>query len=123
MDSDVSLLDLGGVLIVSIPPEVHDQLMLVLRERVLQRVARGAPRGIVLDLGGVGQLDAFSAGALADLASMCGVLGCPAVVVGMRAAVANSLVRIGMTLPDLRAARTLASAIDQIDGIWAEGSA
>jgi len=92
------ILEIGGALLVTVQVDLDDQLAVQLEEDLGDALARSAADGIIIDISGLELVDTFLCRILAQIASMSRVLGAEAVLVGMRPAVAITLVELGMTL-------------------------
>ncbi|PWV44928.1 STAS domain-containing protein [Nocardiopsis sp. L17-MgMaSL7] len=108
--SPVPVLDLGGILLVSIQGELPDHAAVDLRTDVTLALSSTGARGVIIDISGLDMVDSFLARVLAELAASARLLAAQAVVVGMRPSVAITLVELGLTLPGLDTARTLSEA-------------
>ncbi|MBQ1084054.1 MULTISPECIES: STAS domain-containing protein [unclassified Nocardiopsis] len=108
--SPVPVLDLGGILLVSIQGELPDHAAVDLRTDVTLAVSSTGARGVIIDISGLDMVDSFLARVLAELAASARLLAAQAVLVGMRPSVAITLVELGLTLPGLDTARTLSEA-------------
>lgn len=98
MTPRIPILELDGALLVSVQVDLDDQLAVQLEEDLGAALAKNRARGIVIDISGVELVDTFLSRILAQIAEMSRVLGAVAVLVGMRPAVAITLVELGMTL-------------------------
>ncbi|MDT0331686.1 STAS domain-containing protein [Nocardiopsis lambiniae] len=108
--SPIPVLDLGGLLLVTIQGELPDDAAVALQEEVTETIARTGARGLIIDVGSLEMVDSFLARVLAEVAAASRLLAARAVLVGMRPAVAITLVELGLTLPGLATARTLTEA-------------
>ncbi|AEY93518.1 STAS domain-containing protein [Streptomyces olivaceoviridis] len=99
--SQVPVLALGDVLLVSLQGELHDGMAEQLQHDITNRIATSRVTGVVLDISGVDMVDSFLGRVLAEIASTAGLLAARTVLAGMRPAVAITLVELGLTLPGL----------------------
>ncbi|MEV5174449.1 STAS domain-containing protein [Streptomyces flaveolus] len=99
--SQVPVLALGDVLLVSLQGELHDGMAEQLQHDITERIATSRVTGVVLDISGVDIVDSFLGRVLAEIASTASLLAARTVLAGMRPAVAITLVELGLTLPGL----------------------
>ncbi|MET8564876.1 STAS domain-containing protein [Streptomyces flaveolus] len=99
--SQVPVLALGDVLLVSLQGELHDGMAEQLQHDITNRIATSRVTGVVLDISGVDIVDSFLGRVLAEIASTASLLAARTVLAGMRPAVAITLVELGLTLPGL----------------------
>jgi rsbT antagonist protein RsbS len=95
---------MGGCLLVSIQVDMHDRLALQLQDDLTSRIASTAARGVLIDISALEVVDSFIGRMLGSIAAMSRVLDAETVVVGMRPAVAITLVELGMSLDGVRTA-------------------
>ncbi|MFJ3983338.1 STAS domain-containing protein [Streptomyces fungicidicus] len=100
----VPVLALGETLLVTLHGELHDGTAELLQQDLAERIARSGAVGVVIDISGVDMVDSFLGRVLAEIAANARVLAARTVVVGMRPAVAITLVELGLTLPGLTTA-------------------
>jgi len=103
----VPVLSLGDVLLVSIQVDLEDQLALRLQEDLADRIVTTGAHGVIIDLTGLDIVDSFVGRMLATIASVSRVLDAETIVVGMRPAVAITLVELGLPLRGIRTALTV----------------
>ncbi|MFD3685220.1 STAS domain-containing protein [Nocardiopsis sp. NPDC058631] len=108
--SPIPVLDLGGLLLVSIQGELADSAAAALRTDVTAAVARTGSRGLIIDISSLEIVDSFLARVLAEVALASRLLAARTVLVGMRPAVAITLVELGLTLEGMTTARTVTDA-------------
>ncbi|TWO69972.1 STAS domain-containing protein [Caenimonas sedimenti] len=100
----IPILKLGDILLVTIQVELHDELAMTLQEDLTQKLARTQAKGVLIDVSGLEILDSFIGRALAQIAGIARVMDATTVLVGMRPAVAITLIELGMTLSGIRTA-------------------
>jgi rsbT antagonist protein RsbS len=100
----IPILKMGGFLLVSIQVDMHDRLALQLQDDLMTRITDTGAHGVLIDISALEMVDSFIGRMLANIAAMSRILDADTVVVGMRPAVAITLVELGMTLPGVRTA-------------------
>jgi rsbT antagonist protein RsbS len=100
----VPILKLEGFLLVSIQVDMHDQLALTLQDDLTQRIVATRAKAVLIDISTLEMVDSFMGRMLGNIASMSRILDAQTVVVGMRPAVAITLVELGLSLPGIRTA-------------------
>jgi rsbT antagonist protein RsbS len=100
----VPILKLEEFLLVSIQFDMHDQLALSLQEDLTNKIVATRAKAVLIDISAVEMVDSFMGRMLGNIASMSRILDAQTVVVGMRPAVAITLVELGLSLPGIRTA-------------------
>ncbi len=100
----IPILKLGEALLVTIQVDMHDQLALALEEDLTTRIVDYGAKGVLIDISALEIVDSFIGRTLANIAMIAKVLDADTVVVGMRPAVAITLVELGLSLPGVRTA-------------------
>ncbi|MGR3372953.1 STAS domain-containing protein [Pseudooceanicola nanhaiensis] len=104
----------GNALLVSIQDDVTDTEIIDLQDTLSNRIAEENVRGVVLDISALEIVDTFVGRVIAQLAGISRLLDAETYVVGMRPAVAVTLVELGMYLPETRTALSLTHALAQL---------
>jgi rsbT antagonist protein RsbS len=100
----VPILKIENFLLVSIQVDMHDQLALTLQDDLTQKIVATRARAVLIDISALEMVDSFMGRMLGNIASMSRILDAQTVVVGMRPAVAITLVELGLSLPGIRTA-------------------
>jgi rsbT antagonist protein RsbS len=111
----IPILKLGTSLIVSIQVDMHDRLAMTLQDDLTERIVATHARGVLIDISALEIVDSFIGRMLGNIAAMARVLDATTVVVGMRPAVAITLVELGLALPGVRTALNVEQGMALID--------
>ncbi|MFI0486955.1 STAS domain-containing protein [Actinomadura sp. 9N215] len=103
----VPILKIGDVLLVSIQVDLQDQTVLALQEDLAERIVATGAHGVIIDITAVDIVDSFIGRMFATIAAMSRLMDAETVVVGMRPAVAITLVELGLSLGGVRTALDL----------------
>ena len=107
----IPILKLEDVLLVSIQVDMHDQLALTLQDDLTQKIVATRARAVLIDISALEMVDSFMGRMLGNIAAMSRILDAQTVVVGMRPAVAITLVELGLSLPGIRTALNVDSGL------------
>jgi len=118
----IPVLPLGDVLLVSIQVDLADDLALRLQEDLAEQIVATGVRGVLIDIAALDVVDSFIGRTLSTIASVSRVLAAETVVVGMRPAVAITLVELGLPLRGVRTALTMAQGLRLLGGAVAAQS-
>jgi rsbT antagonist protein RsbS len=100
----VPILKLEDFLLVSIQVDMHDELALTLQDDLTQKIVATRAKAVLIDISALEMVDSFMGRTLGNIAAMSRILDAQTVVVGMRPAVAITLVELGLSLPGIRTA-------------------
>jgi len=95
---------MGNCLLVTVQVDMHDRLAMTLQNDLTERIAATRAKGVLIDNSSLEVVDSFIGRVLGNIAAMSRVLDASTVVVGMRPAVAITLVELGLSLPGIRTA-------------------
>jgi rsbT antagonist protein RsbS len=95
----IPILRMGDCLLVTIQVDMHDRLAITLQDDIMSRIADTRARGLIVDISALEVVDSFIGRVLGNIAGMARILDTQTVVVGMRPAVAITLVELGLSLP------------------------
>src|ERR1700743_1899230 len=93
----IPILKIGDCLLVSIQVDMHDRLAMDLQDDLTIRIVKDRARGVMIDISALEIVDSFIGRMLNNIAATSRVLDAVTVVVGMRPAVAITLVELGLT--------------------------
>ena len=108
----IPILKMGGYLLVTIQVDMHDRLAMTLQDDLTARIVEARAKGVLIDISALEIVDSFIGRMLADIAAMSRVLDAETVVVGMRPAVAITLVELGLSLTGVRTALNVERGMD-----------
>src|SRR6478672_1361906 len=110
----VPILKLGDLLLVSIQIDLDDHTALALQDDLSDRIVTTGARGVLIDISALEIVDSFIGRMLSTIASVAKVLDADTVVVGMRPAVAITLVELGLSLGGVKTALNVERGVDLI---------
>lgn len=100
----IPILRMGQTLLVTIQVDMMDQMALALQDDLANKIAQTAAKGVVIDISALEIVDSFVGRMLASISGIARVLDAVTVVVGMRPAVAITLVELGLSLEGVKTA-------------------
>lgn len=101
---EIPILKIGDTLLVSIQVDMHDRMAMDLQDDLTERIVATRARGVMIDISALEIVDSFIGRMLNSIAAMSRVLDAVTVIVGMRPAVAITLVELGLSLSGVRTA-------------------
>ena len=111
----VSILRIAHCLFVSVPPELRDSHARELNDAIARRLAaERAVRGLIVDVSALGLVDSYAAKVLEEIGSVSRSMGARAILVGLRPAVATTLVELGIDLLNVETALSLEAALAKL---------
>jgi rsbT antagonist protein RsbS len=101
---EIPILRIGDCLLVPIQVDMHDRLVMALEDELTNRIVSDQANGVMIDISSLEIIDSFIGRMLNNIAATSRVLDAVTVVVGMRPAVAITMVELGLSLPGVRTA-------------------
>jgi rsbT antagonist protein RsbS len=103
----IPILKMGHFLLITIQVDMHDRLAMALQDDLTARVVTDRAKGVLIDISSLEIVDSFIGRMLDNIAAMTRTLGADTVVVGMKPAVAITIVELGLSLANVRTALTV----------------
>ena len=110
----IPILKLSGALLVTVQVDIHDRLATALEEDLSARIVKERARGVLIDISGLDIVDSFMGRMLDNIAAVSRMLDADTVVVGMRPAVAITLVELGLELKGVKTALNVDRGMEMI---------
>lgn len=110
----IPVIRMGAFLLVSVYEEIEDRQAINLETDLFEAIVKASARGVLIDISGLGVVDSFTGRMLANIAEGAKLLGAETVVVGMRPAVAMTIVELGLSLAGVHTALTVAHGMAKL---------
>jgi rsbT antagonist protein RsbS len=110
----IPILQMGRVLLITIQVDLHDRLAMTLEEDLTAKIAATHAKGVLIDISALDVVDSFIGRMLDSIAAVSRLMDAETVVVGMRPAVAITLVELGLTLSGVKTALNVDRGIAMI---------
>ncbi|UXX91825.1 STAS domain-containing protein [Streptomyces sp. AD2-2] len=114
MSERIPILRIGDILVVSVQFDLEDQTVLNLQEDLADQIVAKSAQGVIIDISALEIVDSFVGRMLATVAAISRVLDARTVVVGMRPAVAITLVELGLSLGGVSTALDLEKGLAKL---------
>ena len=119
----IPILKMGEFLLVSIQVDMHDQLAISLQDDLTQQIVKHQAHGVLIDISSLEVVDSFIGRMIGNIAGMARMLDAETVLVGMKPAVAITLVELGLSLAGVRTALNVEKGMELISADGNEGGA
>jgi rsbT antagonist protein RsbS len=110
----IPILKMGDALLVTIQIDMHDRLAKALQDDLTANIVRHRSKGVLIDISALEVVDSFIGRMLDNIAAISRILDAETVVVGMRPAVAITLVELGLSLKGVKTALNVERGMDLI---------
>ena len=111
----IPILKMGKFLLVSIQVDMHDRMAMQLQEDLSERISVTSAKGVLIDISALDLVDSFIGRMLGNIAAISKVMDAHTVVVGMRPAVAITLVELGLSLKGVRTALNVERGMELLE--------
>jgi rsbT antagonist protein RsbS len=111
----IPILKLGNILLVTIQIDMHDQLAIALQDDLTARIVSAHAKGVLIDISSLEMVDSFIGRMLGNIAAMSQALGAQTVVVGMRPAVAITIVELGLPMENIQTALNVERGVEKLE--------
>jgi rsbT antagonist protein RsbS len=103
----IPILKIGLTLLATIQIDLHDTVVDAFQNDVLEEIEKTGSNGLIIDISALETVDSYVARMLANTGKMAKLMGTNTVIVGMRPAVAATLVRMGYFMQGIDMALSL----------------
>ena len=103
----IPILKIGSTLLATIQIELHDTVVDSFQSDVLEEIEKTGANSLIIDISALETVDSYVARMLANTGKMAKLMGTGTVIVGMRPAVAATLVRMGYYMDGIDTALSL----------------
>ena len=101
------MVQFGSVLVATLAGDIEDDSAVTMQSEISALVVERRATGVLLDLSALEIVDSYISKVLGDTAKIVRILGAQVALVGMRPAVAITLVELGLSLEGIAKALTL----------------
>lgn len=95
----IPILKVDSFLLVTIQVELHDELAVSLQDDLTRMLMKTDSHGVLIDISALEIVDSYIGRMLSQISAVVSIMDATMVLVGMRPAVAITLVELGMTMP------------------------
>jgi rsbT antagonist protein RsbS len=108
----IPILKIGPTLLATIQVDLHDTVVDAFQNDVLEEIEKTGASGLIVDISALESVDSYVARMLSNTGKMARLMGAETVIVGMRPAVAATLVRMGYFMSGIRTALSLQEGLE-----------
>src|SRR5688572_9498457 len=108
----ILILKIGSTLLATIQIDLHDTVVDAFQNDVLEEIEKTGAGGLIIDISALETVDSYVARMLANTGKMAKLMGANTVIVGMRPAVAATLVRMGYFMEGIQTALSLEEGLE-----------
>ena len=112
MAGPIPILKIGPTLLASIQIDLYDTVVDAFQNDVLLEIEKSGSSGLIIDISALESVDSYVARMLVNTAKMAKLMGTETIIVGMRPAVAATLVRMGYFMSGIRTALSLQEGLE-----------
>ncbi len=111
----IPIMKIATSLLVTIQVDMNDSLALELQDDLSDRIVKTKATGVLIEISALEIIDSFIGRMLGNITAISRLLGADTVVVGMRPAVAITLVELGLPLAGIRTALNVERGLAMIN--------
>src|SRR4051794_34242514 len=108
----IPILRINDCLLVTIQVDMHDELAQQLQNDLNDAIVKARATGVLIEISALELIDSFIGRMLGHITATAKLLGAETVIVGMRPAVAITLVELGLALEGIRTALNVERGMD-----------
>jgi rsbT co-antagonist protein RsbR len=101
-----------GILVAPIIGTLDTERAQRLMEKILHKIVQEESQITILDITGVPAVDTRTAQHITDTISAVRLLGSKAIITGIKPSIAQTLIHLGITLRDIKTARSLSQGVE-----------
>lgn len=109
---EATILKLGSTIIVPIQVELHDRAARQLQLDVFKKIEQTGAKGLIIDVSAISIVDSFLGRLLGETGKTVRLMGAETVLVGLKKEVVITLIELGISIAELRTARTLEDGLE-----------
>jgi rsbT antagonist protein RsbS len=118
----IPIMKIENCLLVTIQLDMHDTMAMQLQEDLTEAIVKTKATGVLIEISALEIIDSFIGRMLGNITAITRLLGAATVVVGMRPAVAITLVELGLPLEGVRTALNVERGMETLRaGVDAKG--
>jgi rsbT antagonist protein RsbS len=110
----IPIMKIDTSLLVTIQVDMNDSLAMELQDDLSDRIVKTGATGVLIEISTLEIIDSFIGRMLGNITAISRLLGADTVVVGMRPAVAITLVELGLPLAGIRTALNVERGLEMI---------
>jgi rsbT antagonist protein RsbS len=114
----IPILQMGKSLLITIQIDMHDDTALTLQDDLMSKIAGTGARGVLIDISALDVVDSYIGRMIGDISLMAKLLHAHTVLVGMRPAVAITLVELGLSLAGVKTALNVERGMELLSAVW-----
>ncbi len=112
--SEIPVLRIGDLLLVSIQQELNDRVATALQELILQCIQEHDANALLIDISSLELVDSYIGRVLTETACMAKLMNTEVSLVGMQPVVAITMIEMGLGLPDINTCQTLELGLESL---------
>ena len=117
---EITILEMGGNLVVPLQIELHDKAAKGLQDDILKKIENTSASGMIIDISALSIVDSFLGRLLGDTARMARLMGVETVLVGMRKEIVITLLQLGFTISDMHTALNVEDGLKLLENLKSE---